>query len=313
MYRLILVPLDGSKLAEQALPLALGIARRAGAMLQVAQVHVALAPMYAEAVLAFDNAPDNGVKQRERGYLDRLVRHLGEVSAVPVECALLEAPIAEAVSDQAKLAGVDLVVMTTHGRGRLARFWLGSVADELVRRLPIPILLLRPQETSADLTGEPTFQHILVPLDGSPLAEQILEPAVALGSLMVADYTLLRVIRPMVMGPYDPADSLAGQIDPAAVQQLQRLYEEEKSQAEGYLERIAEGLRARSLRVRTRVVVHDQPAVGILEEIKAHRADLVALATHGRSGLPRLVLGSVADKVVRGTTVPVLLQRPPGK
>jgi nucleotide-binding universal stress UspA family protein len=60
------------------------------------------------------------------------------------------------------------------------------------------------------------------------------------------------------------------------------------------------------------VVVHDQPAVAILEEVKAHRADLVALATHGRSGLPRLFLGSVADKLVRGTTVPVLLQRPEG-
>ncbi|HEV3258268.1 MAG TPA: universal stress protein [Gemmataceae bacterium] len=310
MYRSILVPLDGSEFGEHALPLALGIARRAGATLQVAQVHVALAPMYAEAVLAFDNAPDNVVKQRERGYLERVVNRLATASSVPVDCALLEGPIAEAVNAQVKLTEVDLAVMTTHGRGPLARFWLGSVADELVRRLPIPLLLVRPQETKVDLSREPTFQHILIPLDGSPLAEQIIEPAAALGSLTGADYTLLRIIKPMVMGPYDPADSLPGHLDPSAVEQLQRLYRDEESEAGSYLERVAGRLRDRALKVQTRVVVHDQPAVAILEEVKAHRADLVALATHGRSGLPRLFLGSVADKLVRGTTVPVLLQRP---
>ena len=88
-------------------------------------------------------------------------------------------------------------------------------------------------------------------------------------------------------------------------------HEQEQLEARGYLERIAEPLRTKSLKVQTRVLSHDQPAVAILDEVKARRADLVALATHGRSGLPRLFLGSVADKVVRGASVPVLAARAP--
>ena len=95
------------------------------------------------------------------------------------------------------------------------------------------------------------------------------------------------------------------------MQQLQEGHEGEQARAKTYLERVAESLRARSLKVETRVLSHDQPAVAILEEAKARRADLLALATHGRSGLPRLLLGSVADKVVRGASIPVLLARPP--
>src|SRR5438067_676921 len=94
--------------------------------------------------------------------------------------------------------GADLVVMTTHGRGPLGRLWLGSVADALVRDLAMPLLLVRPQETAPDFKREPLLKHLLLPLDGSPLAEQMLEPAVALGTLMEADYTLLRVIKPVV-------------------------------------------------------------------------------------------------------------------
>ena len=87
--------------------------------------------------------------------------------------------------------------MTTHGRGPLTRFWLGSVADELVRRASVPLLLVRPHEGVPDLAQEPILQHLLIPLDGSELAEQVLEPAVALGTLMAADYSLLRIYGPL--------------------------------------------------------------------------------------------------------------------
>ena len=87
-------------------------------------------------------------------------------------------------------------MMTTHGHGPLSRFWLGSVADEMVRRATTPILLVRPHEKAIDLAAEPVLRHILIPLDGSALAEQVLGPAAALGSLLQCDdYTLLRVYR----------------------------------------------------------------------------------------------------------------------
>ena len=181
MYRSILVPLDGSTFGEQALPLALSIARRAGASLQVVHVHVPLMP-YDESLLTIDPRLNEQARESERAYLDAVVERLSRIAPVPVTSALLEGPVAEALYEHTVTAGTNLVVLTTHGRGPLARFWLGSVADELVRRLPMPILLVRPQETVPDLAGEPVLQRMLIPLDGSEFAEQILEPAMALGS-----------------------------------------------------------------------------------------------------------------------------------
>jgi nucleotide-binding universal stress UspA family protein len=94
------------------------------------------------------------------------------------------------------------VAMSTHGRGPLSRFWLGSVADALMRRLPVPLLLVRPQEGAPDLSEEPPLRRILIPLDGSALAEEVLAPALALGGLVGAEYTLLWVVRPL---PFSPA------------------------------------------------------------------------------------------------------------
>ena len=87
--------------------------------------------------------------------------------------------------------------MTTQGRGPLARFWLGSVFDELVRNADIPILLVRPRDAALDLTRDPVSQRVLIPVDGSTLAERVLEPVLALGAGTRCEYTLLRVVTPM--------------------------------------------------------------------------------------------------------------------
>jgi nucleotide-binding universal stress UspA family protein len=198
----------------------------------------------------------------------------------------------------------DLVVMTTHGRGPLSRAWLGSVADQLVRSLAVPILLVRPRETASELRGEPALRHILIPLDGSALAEQMVRPAVALGTVMQADYTLFQVVPHVRLPGFDPTGSeLSETTEPPLLGQHRR-------EAEYYLDQIADGLRAQGRRVQTRVVVHPHAAAAILEEVQARGIDLLALATHGRGGLPRLLLGSVADKVLQGAAIPVLLYRP---
>jgi nucleotide-binding universal stress UspA family protein len=105
----------------------------------------------------------------------------------PIEITLLDGPVAEAIAAYAETHRVDLVVMTTHGRGLLSRAWLGSVADRLVRQLPMPMLLVRPHETDpADITNPPSINHVLIPLDGSELSECIVPHALALGRLMGA-------------------------------------------------------------------------------------------------------------------------------
>jgi nucleotide-binding universal stress UspA family protein len=146
------------------------------------------------------------------------------------------------------------------------------------------------------------LHHVLIPLDGSARAEGILDPALELGRLLGADFTLLRVIEPVILPDARLGGNAVSGLNPDLLQALQ-------SEAQAYLERIAEQLRARSARVQTRVVSNRWAAGAILEEAGAHAMYLIALATHGRGGVARLLLGSVADKVVRGASVPVLLWR----
>ena len=135
MYHSLLVPLDGSALAEQALPLALNIARRASSSLNVVQVHVPFTLVCADTMYPGVFEVEANVLEQERAYLDGIVKRLASVSPVPVTSALVEGPvIAEMLNGHVVTTKADLIVMTTHGRGPLSRFWLGSVADELVRR-----------------------------------------------------------------------------------------------------------------------------------------------------------------------------------
>jgi nucleotide-binding universal stress UspA family protein len=311
MYRTILVPLDGSPFGEQALPLALGLARRAGAEVRVVRVTVPLSAMFAETRPGFESTADPALRRRCQAYLDGVVQRLQAEAGgqAEVTSALVEGGVPEALHGHAVAAGADLVVMTTHGRGPLARAWLGSVADVLIRHLRVPVLLVRPREGGPDPESRPAIRHVLVPLDGSPLAEQILEPAVALGCLTDARYTLLRVIPPLLMGPYDPTYPPLSGLE-GLLEEMQRMHTQDRDDAEAYLGRVADGLRVRGLKVSTQVMVHDVPAVAILEAARGRGDGVVALATHGRTGLPRLFLGSVADKVVRGSADPVLVYRP---
>ncbi|MGA2619975.1 MAG: universal stress protein [Thermoguttaceae bacterium] len=305
MYHSILVPLDGSQFAEQALPLALSIASRAGASLEVVRVHVAYALQDLQhcSWLPFDPTEDAIFEEQEQAYLDALVRRLQKTASVSVTSALASGVIVDGILERVRATAADLIVMTTHGRGPMSRFWLGSVADELVRQAPAPILLMRPREAFQHLEPEPALRRMLVPLDGSELAEQVREPAIALGGLMGAEYVLVRVVQSSSF----PAGYPVSAESPAAGQP--RL-ERRKAEAQAYLDRVAERLRAEAFRVQTHVVVGESVATAVLDIARDKDVDVIALATHGRGGLKRLLLGSVADKIVRGTFTPVLVYRP---
>ena len=291
MYHSILVPLDGSQFAEQALPLALSIANRAGASLEVVRVHVLYALQEpACSWLPFDPTEDAIFKEHEQAYLDAIVRRLQKTASVPVTSALVGGLTVDGILERARTKPADLVVMTTHGRGPMSRFWLGSVADELVRHAPVPILLVRPQEAPQDLEPEPTLRRMLVPLDGSELAEQVREPAIALGSLMDAEYTLIRVVESRFSSSGYP---VVAELRAAEQPRL----EKRKAEAQAYLDRVAERLRAEGFRIQTHVVVAESAAAAVLDMARDKNIDVIAIATHGRSGLKRLLLGSVADKI----------------
>src|SRR5208283_3917513 len=201
MYLSLLVPLDRSSFAEQALPLALSIARRTSARLDLVEVHALYAlgdPTAGR--LPFEPDRDAECMQQEQLYLDATAKWVTAVSPVPVTAgvlsgsAVLPAMVADSILERALTGKVDLIVMATHGRGPLGRFGVGSVADELIRRAPIPVLLVRPSEKAPQVIPEPVLDNILIPLDGSPLAEQVLEPALDLVRLMEARCSLLRVV-----------------------------------------------------------------------------------------------------------------------
>jgi nucleotide-binding universal stress UspA family protein len=308
MYGSLLVPLDGSAFSEHALPLALSIARRAGATFHL---------LYVQDLLPFEGAGQPPfpplsphLRQHELDYLHGVVERLRQLAPVTVMPLLLEGEVAATIRSAAEGTGVDLVVMTTHGRGPLGRMWLGSVADRLLRDLPVPLLLVRPTEAAPELGREATVANIFLPLDGTPLAEQMLAPARDLGAAMGAAFTLFRAVRPVVPLGF-PAEGLGiGEATQSLLDQAAKTEDRLQETARAYLQRLATRWRAEGLSVRTAVAVEAQPAVAILKEAAATTADVIALATHGRHGVSRLFLGSVADKVIRAASVPVLVHRP---
>jgi nucleotide-binding universal stress UspA family protein len=295
------VPLDGTAFGEHALPLAAAIARRAGAELRVVHVHTLPGADAPPVRHYFPDGPYGPSRGRRRAYLDEVASRLARVSAVAATPLLYEGrDVAAALRSAA--ADADLVVMATHGRGPLARFVSGSVAHALLRYPRPPVLLVRGREAPPPLGDEPAVRRVLVPLDGTADAEHVLGPAVALGTLLGADYTLLRVssLRPLIGFDRYQAGGLPRPED------RQRLGE-----ARDGLARCAERLEAQGLEVETRVVFDDRPAASaILDFARTRPADLIALTTRRRGALLRLLRGGTADRVVRGASAPVLVSCP---
>jgi nucleotide-binding universal stress UspA family protein len=295
MYRSILVPLDGSLFAEHALPLAASIARRGSAMLHLVHVHGSAG---AHDIDLLPHPDDAEQRAGELAYLDELALRVSGDGSIPITTALLDAPVVHALHSYAATHAADLMVMTTHGRGALSRLWVGSVADRLMRQSAAPVLLVHPRDTPAEAVVEPAFKHILIPLDGSALAEQILPHALAVGGLMQADYTLLQVAELALA-----STELYGSEFDSSVQ------ERVCGRAHRYLDNLAAPLCSEGFNIRTEVAI-GWPAQHILEYARDHGVDAIALATHGHGGLARLLLGSVSDKVMRGATAPVRMYRP---
>jgi nucleotide-binding universal stress UspA family protein len=301
--RSILVPLDGSAFAEQAIPWATVLARKARARLRLALAHQRPEPapsdqrsrrLYTRVELA--------LRKSQRDYLRAAAARIKGEGPLQVAAVTLDGPPAPAISAYVREVGVDLLVMTTHGRGGLERAWLGSVADQLVRGLETPILLIRPAEGA---TPSPGAEEILVPLDGSRRAEAALSPAMALATLLGVGLVLLQAVAP-VQGIPEAPTPFAGSFD----HELSALRREE---AKDYLDDMAARVADGGVKARATAVLAANPLEAIRAAAGGPGIGLIALATHGRSGLRRMVLGSVADKLVRTSELPVLVTRPRGR
>jgi nucleotide-binding universal stress UspA family protein len=321
MFTRLLVPLDGSEFAEAALPLAAAVSRAAGAALELVSaidttppppiggLETGAMPVQPDPLAAVPQVAagvQESLREEREGYLRDAARRLRDRTGAEADVALLDGRADRAVLDRVAASGADLVVMATHGRGPMERAWLGSVADRLVRQLPVPVLLVRPVEGEPPALGGPVaFRRVLAALDGSALAEAVLEPAARLARALAVPLLPLRVIsaRGHLESPYLPH----------AAQAYREHIEEERRDAAAYLEDVARRLGERGVEVAEPVVEEGGAPRTILAAASAEGADgadVIALATHGRGGLRRLVLGSVTDKVVRGAVGPVLVVRP---
>jgi nucleotide-binding universal stress UspA family protein len=300
-FHSILVPLDGSPFAEQALPLALAIGRAARIKVRLVLVHQAAAPTISVEAARFFSSMGRAARRSERRYLRELAGQFRKPGGPRVFSALLAGPVTDTLTHYVRDSRADLVVMTTHGRGPLQRVWLGSVADHLIRNLSVPVLLVRPQEGSVS-HPPPTIGRIMVPLDGSPRAEAALAPAGALARLLSAELVLLQVVLPPI-GDISP-------MGPRSMGYHEKVITLLRGQAEDYLQALTTRLGQEGVRATAVAVLGPGVAGTVLEVARREGVGLVAVATRGQGGIRRLALGSVADKVVRAAEMPVLVIRP---
>ncbi len=291
MYRTILVPLDGSAFSERALPVAASLA-------QALQAQVILVRAVSASVFPGVDATDAQVQavNEAHDYLSALAAGLSEQN-LNVDIATPYGDPAEMITLEVGLRKADLVVMCTHGRSGLGRWVYGSVAEQVLARSPVPVLLVRPTGAVTPLALEPGKIKLLVPLDGSLFAEAALPHAADLARALDGTILLMRMVEPPV-APYVSGEVLVPGVMP-----------ELTAQAESYLAEVAQGLREAGLSVET-ITREGWPADVIAYGAEALGVNLIVMTTRGRTGIVRLLLGSVAMEVVRRSPLPVMLIRP---
>jgi nucleotide-binding universal stress UspA family protein len=314
MTTTVLVPLDGSDKDERALPAAVALADLAGGDLHLIRVLDtpidSLSPRgqrlgVADAVREIRSDMEESV----RGIADRLMADTGR----PVTAEIAEGfDVARVLVNRATERGTELVVMATRAPGALGRALRGSVADRVMRESPRPVVLVPPGAGGARGT-QIQLGRVLVPLDGSALALSTIDHLLELDRASGLEYVLLEVV---TSGFIDVAaqSALPGWVadmpTPEAYAGLPDIAQA-RANAEQRLNIVAERLRAQGAKaVRARVVEGDDPAPAINRAVREEMIDFIAMSTRGSSGLKRFVLGSVAERVVRESDVPVLLVTP---
>ena len=301
MYKVIMVPTDGSGFDREAIRVALRIAERTDAKVKLVRV-LATGSFFGMAAAAEGTAIAAEVVRSERD------RALSELYALAAECRaasnadisvdLHAGPVAEVLEGYTRRNEVDLIVISTHGRSGIARLSLGSVTDSLIRHTTIPVLVVKPPTSYLNPQVIEGFKRIVVPLDGSTLAEQILPRVLTLAKLEEAEITLLNVLLPHSYSQKEIPDSNLP------------WWDEDISLAQTYLFRIAGKLRRNGVAVTTDIVIGENVASAIGDFASREKADLIAIATHGRGGLARVLRGSVADAVMHSSRLSMLVFKP---
>jgi nucleotide-binding universal stress UspA family protein len=298
MYERIMVPLDGSNAAEMVLPYAEEIATKFNS--EIALVSVA-EPTPAESDHLF-RAYLKTIQEKVRTELG----NWGAKPGTPVTIEVLAGKPAQEILSYAADKKVSLVVMASRGTSGEGPWLLGNIAAKVLRATTKPVLLVRKEAPAEGLQRKGLIKRILVPLDGSKVAEQIVPHAEELARCMGAELILFQAY-----------ESFLGVISGEAMvtmsaEEIKEANRHREEDAKAYLRTIAGTLREMGLTV-SEVVVPGDPADVILSYAESNAVDMISMSTHGLSGLKRWVFGSVTDKVLHAGDMPVLVVRAAGQ
>jgi nucleotide-binding universal stress UspA family protein len=298
MYTKLLVPLDGSKAAEKALPYARYLAQDENLVIELlAVVDVAsmATHMTAERALHLDTMVDDAVRASEK-YLQTIA---GTLPAAKIKSVVESGRPEEVIIEKAAAGQNTLITMATHGRSGMNRWLLGSVAEKVLRGTTNPVLLIRARENTTIEDG-PTLKSLIVPMDGSELAERVLPTAIELAKQRNLEIVLIRAYN-IPTTAYAGVEGYALPIDD--------LLKDMREEACEYLENKAADVKKLGIGRVSFTVKEGLAADEIISFAKTLPGGLIAMSTHGRSGVRRWVLGSVTETVVRHAENPVLVIR----
>jgi len=298
MYDRIMVPLDGSNAAETVLPYAEEIATKFN--FEIALVSVA-EPTPAESDHLF-RAYLKTIQEKVRTELE----NWGAQPGTRVTTEVLAGKPAQEILSYAADKNVSLVIMASRGTSGEGPWLLGNIAAKVLRATTKPVLLVRKEAPAEGLQRKGLIKRILVPLDGSKAAEQIVPHAEELARGMGAELIL-----------FQAHESFLGVISGEAMvtmsaEEIKEVNKHREEDAKAYLKTIAGTLREMGLTV-SEVVVSGDPADAILNYAESNAVDIISMSTHGLSGIKRWVFGSVTDKVLHAGDMPVLVVRAAGK
>lgn len=299
MFRRMLVPLDGSELAEVALPYAEKLAGKLGAEITLIHVREPADSQYHHMHQFYIDRMTELTRQGAESYLD-----LPKEGAIAVNSLMPVGHPAEHIVEYAEKEDIDLVVMATHGWSGIRRWVLGGVAEKVLRATSRPVALIRAKGARADVREGSLLDKALIPLDGSGEGEAVVPYVEGLASRLGAEVVLLHVIPPAA-----PVYAIPGQTFQFPHSQAD--VELAKAGAEAYLEGVGARLKDKGIAVTT-VVRVGNVADEVIKVTDETGADLVAMSSHGMSGVGRWAFGSTADKVLRAGSTPVLLARSSG-
>jgi nucleotide-binding universal stress UspA family protein len=298
MFTKLLVPLDGSKTAEKALPYARYLAQDKNVVVELlAAVDVAnmARHMSAERALHVDTMVEDAVRASEK-YLQAIA---GTFTAAKIKTAVETGRPEEVIVEKGAAEEDTLITMATHGRSGMNRWLLGSVAEKVLRGATGPVLLIRAREDGRSEDGPPP-KSLIVPLDGSDLAERVLPKAMEFAKQKNLEIVLIRAY-------HIPTTAYAG-VEGYALP-MDDLLKSMREEACEYLEKKVADVNKLGIAKESFTAREGLPADEVISFAKNLPGGLIAMSTHGRSGVRRWVLGSVTETVVRHSENPVLVIR----